>query len=133
MNITEIQVSLTPNEVRQKDKILAFVRIVLEHKLAIRDIKIMEREGAIQLAMPSRKIVEPCQACKRKVAITDQYCATCGIKQPERDILKRGYVDTTHPINPDYRAYLEEKIAAAYNAQVPDQEKLRLRTIQSGE
>lgn len=127
MNITEINITLTPLEVRKKDRVLAFVRLVIENSLLIRDIKIMEKEGYLQLAMPSRKIVIACSSCKRKVALNDKYCAFCGDSQPAREVNKRPYVDTTHPVNPTFRRFLEEKVCEEYNNLVKDDEKLKVR------
>jgi DNA-binding cell septation regulator SpoVG len=128
MKITEIQVTLTSEKIQERDGVLAFVRLVFESSLAIRDIKVMERDSFIYLGMPSRKVTEPCLNCGRKAAVTDVYCHYCGKRRtptPKED--KKIYVDTAYPINQEFRLYLEEQVMNSYNTMVPKDKQLKLR------
>lgn len=129
MKITEISVTLTSDKIKVRDGVLAFVRLVFDGSLAVRDIKVMEREGYIYLGMPSRKVTEPCPKCGRKAGLTDLFCHYCGRKRnpgPKED--KKVYVDTAYPINQEFRLYLEEQVMHSYNSLVEDKTRhLKLR------
>jgi stage V sporulation protein G len=125
MQITEIQINLTPEEVRRKDRVLAFVRVVFDYQLAVRDIKILERDGQIQLGMPSRKVTEICPKCHRRAS--DTFCSFCSARLPTKDPTQRVHYDTTHPITSEFRTYMERHILEAYNNQVPPEYHLKMR------
>ena len=128
MKITEIQVTLTLDNVRERDGVLAFVRIVLENSIAIRDIKVMERDGFLYLGMPSRKVTQPCHRCRKRVGINEAYCHGCGEKLMSASDDKKLYVDVVHPINQQTRVYLEEKVLESYNSMTEPNKRLKLRT-----
>ncbi|NNF05885.1 MAG: septation regulator SpoVG [Candidatus Eisenbacteria bacterium] len=80
MNITEVRVSP-----RDDGKLRAFASITLDHSFVIRGLKIIEGQGRLFVAMPSRR-------------------------RPDGS-----FQDVCHPISNDFRAELEEAVIEAYN------------------
>ena len=81
MEITDVRVKL---EKRDNGKMKGRANIVIDNAVAIRDIRILEGENGMFIAMPSRKTATG------------------------------GYRDIAHPINPEVRAMFEEAILEAY-------------------
>lgn len=81
MNISDVRIRKTMNEARLK----AVVSLTIENAIAIHDIKIIQGDERLFVAMPSR-----------------------------RDDLGN-FRDIVHPISPEAREVLEEKILSAYN------------------
>lgn len=82
MKITSINV----RKVNTGDpKLKAFVNITIDDSLAVKDLRIIEKEDRLLVAMPSRKN-----------------------KDGE-------YRDIVHPINQEVRTMMEEEIIKAYN------------------
>ena len=82
MNITDVRV----RKVAKEGKMKAVVSITIDDEFVVHDIKVIEGEKGLCIAMPSRK-------------------ATDG-----------EYRDIAHPINSDMRNMLESKVLAAYDA-----------------
>jgi len=117
MEISEIAVTIAPDHIKKRDRVLAFIKIVLDDSLAVREIKLFLHQGHAMLGMPSRKITGPCNSCGSKVTKIDRYCPNCGIKQDLQTLDKREcFVDVAFPINRKFRRYLEEEIVDAYNS-----------------
>lgn len=81
MNITDVRV----RKVINKDGFKAVVSIVIDGAFAVHDIKVIEGEKGLFIAMPSRK---------------------CGDDE---------YRDIAHPINKETRSMLQDTILAKYN------------------
>jgi stage V sporulation protein G len=73
---------------RHEDKLKAFVTVTFDHCFAVRNMKIVEGEKGVMLCMPSRKLPDG------------------------------SFKDVAHPINADFRGYLEKAIFAAYQKEV---------------
>lgn len=69
---------------RNEDKLKAFVTVTFDKCFAVRNMKIVEGEKGVMLCMPSRKLPDG------------------------------SFKDVAHPINVEFRSYLEERIFAAY-------------------
>ena len=82
MQITDVRV----RRIEKEGKMKAIVSITLDNEFVVHDIKVIEGEKGLFIAMPSRK-------------------ATDG-----------EYRDIAHPINSDMRNMLESKVLAAYDA-----------------
>lgn len=121
MNITEIRVKLVPGE---RDKLRGFATLTLDDCLVVRDLKIIEGERGLFVAMPSRKLQDKCPACAGKNALRARYCNDCGERlragRGERD--ERGrvrlYADIAHPIHQAGRDELQRMILAAYREEL---------------
>jgi stage V sporulation protein G len=79
MNITEIRVFPV-----EEEKLKAFVTITIDDCFVVRDLKVIQGEKGLFIAMPSKKGKDGT------------------------------YKDTAHPLNSDTRKMLEDKILAAY-------------------
>jgi len=117
MNITEIRVKLLDN---QADKLRAFASMTVDGSIVIRDLKIIEGNAGLFLAMPSRKLCDRCPSCAGKNHLRARYCNDCGRRmRPDRSgIDDRGrprlYADIAHPIHQDARNLVQGKVLAAY-------------------
>ncbi len=81
MQITDIRVRL----VRGEEKLKAVASITIDDCFVVHDMKVIEGDNQLFIAMPSRKI-----------------------RNGE-------YKDIAHPINSEYREFLSNKILEAYN------------------
>ena len=82
MKITSVNVSKIEKE---GSRMKGIASVLLDDAFAVHDIRIIEGDNGLFIAMPSRK-------------------TTAG-----------GYRDIAHPINPEVRAMFEEAIIKAYN------------------
>lgn len=80
MNITEVKIFLVDGD----EKLKAFVSVTLDDAIAIKDMKLIQADHRLFLAMPSR----------RTKAMT--------------------YKDIVHPVNPRAREKLEAAVLKAY-------------------
>ncbi len=90
MNITDIKIRRTYQESRMR----ALVSITLDNDFAVHDIKVIEGDDRLFVAMPSRK--------------------------EENGVFR----DIAHPITPQARKTLEEAIINAYQNHLQEQENL---------
>lgn len=82
MEITDIRV----RKVNAEGKLKAYVTVTFDDSFVVHNVKVIEGENGIFIAMPSRKT-------------------------------KNGeYKDVAHPINTDFRAFMQERIVDAYQA-----------------
>lgn len=87
MEITQVKVHKVD---REDSKLKAYVTVTIDDCFVIHNIRIIEGEGKLFIAMPSRKISED------------------------------RYEDIAHPINKETREMFEEKIFAEYNNPTPE-------------
>ena len=123
MKITEVRIF------RKEDhdkKLRAFATITIDECFVVRDIKIIEGSKGLFVAMPSRRIKEPCPKCRNRNVARSLYCNQCGarLKPPaektamsetEATTLRQSeHKDIAHPITGECRRYVQEAILAAY-------------------
>ena len=82
MNITDVRI----RKVSDEGKMKAVVSITFDDEFVVHDIKIIEGQNGLFIAMPSRKTANG------------------------------EYKDVAHPISPEFRTELQDKILAEYNA-----------------
>ena len=73
---------------RNEDKLKAFVTVTFDKCFAVRNMKIVEGDKGVMLCMPSRKLPDGT------------------------------FKDVAHPINAEFRTYLEKRIFMAYEDEV---------------
>lgn len=73
---------------RNEDKLKAFVTVTFDKCFAVRNMKIVEGDKGVMLCMPSRKLPDGT------------------------------FKDVAHPINAEFRTYLEKRIFTAYEDEV---------------
>jgi stage V sporulation protein G len=83
MNITDVKVFI-----RESNQLKAFVNIVIDDAFIIRNIKVIEGDKGLFVAMPSRRVSSG------------------------------EYRDIAHPINTETRQMLEERILLAYKEEL---------------
>lgn len=130
MKITEVRIF--PKEGPDK-KLRAFATITFEDCFVVRDIKIIDGNKGYFVAMPSRRVKEPCAKCGHRNVIRSFYCNQCGTKlsvQPVRNMdaeaLQAEHKDVAHPITVECREYIQQVVLEAYQ-----KEKDKLHTSSS--
>ena len=126
MKITEVRIF--PKEGSDK-KLRAFAAIALDGCFIVRDIKIIEGNKGLFVAMPSRKERTPCPQCGHRNVLRTNYCNQCGGKlDPVRgqekhetgdhpEVKQSEYKDIAHPITVECREYIQKTVLEAYQQQ----------------
>ena len=121
MDITEIRVRLAE---RKRDRLRAFCSVTFDDAFVIRDVKVIQGDQGLFVAMPSRKLTDRCPSCSVKNQLRSRYCSECGARLAENraDLDDRGrprlYVDIAHPVNAEAREVIEQAVLAAYGEEV---------------
>jgi stage V sporulation protein G len=116
MDITEVRISLRENEGR---RLKAYATVTFDNSFVVRNIKVIEGNSGLFVAMPARKLKQFCPRCGKKGDVGSQYCSYCGVqlppvpKEPE-DNRQATHQDLAHPINQQFRDYLQSKVLDAY-------------------
>ena len=76
------------------------------------------------VAMPSRKIKDPCPKCGFRNTVRSKFCNQCGsaLPNPEPKVFQPGedaarqseHKDIAHPISAECRDYIQKKVLEAY-------------------
>ncbi len=119
MEITETRITSVN---KPNSRLRAYASVTFDNSFVIREIRIIEGKNGLFIAMPSRKIQRPCPKCNFKNPVTNKYCGQCGTElKPEqknqRMVPQQQHKDIAHPINTQFRDYLQKKILEAYNQQ----------------
>lgn len=120
MEITEVRVSLREGGNR---KLKAYATVTFDDCFVVRNIKVIEGNSGLFVAMPARKIKQFCPRCGKKIELKSKYCSQCGIQLPpsprelEGDKSFQAHQDIAHPINQQFRDYLQKKVLDAYKAE----------------
>ena len=126
MEITEVRVFLKDSPDK---KLKAYVTVTFDNAFVVRNIKVIEGTGGLFIAMPSRKIKQPCPKCGFKNELRSKYCNQCaaGLPLVPRPTTQEAttnaqleHRDIAHPITQSFREYLQKRILEAY-----DQEKTK--------
>ncbi|MFO8052877.1 MAG: SpoVG family protein [Candidatus Omnitrophota bacterium] len=116
MEITEVRVSLREHEGR---RLKAYATVTFDNSFVVRNIKVIQGNNGLFVAMPARKIKQFCPRCGKKVEMGSKYCSNCGaqIPPPKEQIQNRQSIhqDLAHPINQQFRDYLQSKVLDAYH------------------
>lgn len=124
MEITEVRVKLTE---AKKNRLQAFCSITIDNDFVVRDLKVIEGQKGVFVAMPSRKLTDRCPKCGAKNHIRAAYCNECGTKLDEKRGLSgqesasgkiKLYADTAHPINSKCREYIQQRVLTAYKEEL---------------
>jgi stage V sporulation protein G len=125
MQLSEIRINLCgPNGGRLK----AFCSLTFDNTFVIRDVKLIEGNDGLFLAMPSRKLCDRCRRCGEKNHLKSRYCNNCGARLDENRYLHyqsgngtprlKLHADIAHPINADCRLELERRVLLAYQDEI---------------
>lgn len=121
MEITEVRIKLMDEP---GERLKAFCSITFDDCFVVRDLKIIEGSSGPFVAMPSRKLTARCPKCRTKNHLRARYCNQCGSQLKEPHIAKdddgrpKLYADVAHPINPECREAIQERVIAAYEEEM---------------
>lgn len=139
MKLTEIRVNLCPvahvpvamstsRGNGQGSRLRAFLSLTFDDTFVIRDVKLIEGNDGLFLAMPSRKLCDHCPRCREKNHLRARFCNQCGEPlDPDRHLIYRQgnggaklklHADVAHPINARCRQEIERQVVEAYWAEV---------------
>jgi len=130
MKITEVRIFPTESK---DGKLKAFATMTFDDWFVVRNVKVIQGNSGLFVAMPSRKAVDACPKCRFKNVIGSKYCNQCGSEQ-KAQVFSTGaenekfnsHMDIAHPITQECRVYIQEQILKAYgenSAPVPKSEK----------
>ncbi len=118
---------LRASEVRIKlmemnnDRLLAFVSVIINDVLVIRDMKLIEGDAGIFLSMPSRKLTDHCPVCNSRNHWRANFCNQCGRELGTNRVpldangkKKKLHADIVHPTRSAGREFLEIVVKRAY-------------------
>lgn len=121
MEITEVRTFLKDSPDK---KLKAYATVTFDNAFVVRNIKVIEGSTGLFIAMPSRKIKQPCPKCNFKNEIRSKYCNQCGAQLPiaPRPIAteeagansQSEHKDIAHPITQSFREYLQKRVLEAY-------------------
>src|SRR3989338_3505405 len=116
MEITEVRVFLKDSPDK---KLKAYVTVTFDNAFVVRNIKVIEGTSGLFIAMPSRKIKQPCPKCGFKNELRSKYCNQCGAQLPfvSRPVNQEStgqaqleHKDIAHPITQVFREYLQKSV-----------------------
>ncbi|MFA5063823.1 MAG: septation protein SpoVG family protein [Candidatus Omnitrophota bacterium] len=121
MEITEAKVALRDSPDK---KLKAYATVTFDNCFVVRNIKVIEGANGLFIAMPSRKVKQPCPKCNFKNELRSKYCNQCAGILPQSSTLPERvedgsgvqleHKDIAHPITQAFRGYLQKIILEAY-------------------
>ena len=129
MEITEIRIKLMDDKDTSNERLQAFCSVTFDDMFVVRDLKIIEGAKGSFVAMPSRKLMDRCPACKCKNHLRARFCNQCGHKllddraTRDPDGRVKLHADIAHPINSRCREFIQSAIIKAYRE---EQERAKL-------
>lgn len=123
MRVTETTIQLAgedPNFTREG--VLAYVNIVLDNALAVKNLRLVRTKNRLIVCMPSRDMLRNCPKCRGRVPISGKYCRHCGGKLPYQSTDKVS-MDMVHPISSELRTHIEHVVKEAYQHKRATMEK----------
>src|SRR3989338_8081152 len=125
MKITEVRIFKKEDDDK---KLRAFATITFNDCFVVRDIKIIEGSKGYFVAMPSRRVKEPCPRCRHRNVVRSRYCNQCGAsldtgggrertgKADEYDdasqsrLRQSEHRDIAHPITAEFRELIQKTV-----------------------
>jgi len=127
MEITEVKIFIKDSPDK---KLRAYATVTFDNAFVVRNIKVIEGTSGLFIAMPSRKVKQPCPKCSFKNESRSKYCNQCGAQLPlvSRPVVvepslnaQLEHKDIAHPITQSFREYLQKRVLDAF-----EQEKVRV-------
>lgn len=125
MHLTEVRINLCGG---RGSRLKAFCSLTFDDTFVIRDVKLIDGNDGLFLAMPSRKLSDHCPGCGEKNHLRARYCNNCGKRLNEDRYLQyrsgngqnrlKLHADIAHPINADCRQQIQEKVFKAYDREL---------------
>jgi stage V sporulation protein G len=120
MEITEVRIFLKDSPDK---KLKAYATVTFDNAFVVRNIKVIEGTKGLFIAMPSRKIKQPCPKCNFKNEARSKYCNQCGGQLPFVSVpvgqegpssASAEQKDIAHPITQSFRDYLQKRVLEAF-------------------
>ncbi len=121
MEITEVRIALKDSPDK---KLKAYATITFDNVFVVRNIKVIGGTSGLFIAMPSRKVKQPCPKCGFKNELRSKYCSQCAGLLPQSaqpahleggvNLAQSEYKDIAHPITQVFREYLQKTVLEAY-------------------
>jgi len=120
MDITEVRVVLKDSPDK---KLKAYATVTFDNAFVVRNIKVIEGTSGLFIAMPSRKVKQPCPKCAFKNELRSKFCNQCASPLPvaSRPVTPEAganaqleHKDIAHPITQAFREHLQKKVLEAY-------------------
>ncbi len=120
MEITEVRIALKDSPDK---KLKAYATVTFDNVFVVRNIKVIEGTSGLFIAMPSRRIKQPCPKCGFKNELRSKYCNQCAgllaqsVKsEPSGEIspAQSEHKDIAHPITQAFREHLQKSVLDAY-------------------
>ncbi|MFC1570173.1 SpoVG family protein [Candidatus Omnitrophota bacterium] len=126
MKITEVRIF--PTESRD-GKLKAFATMTFDDWFVVRNVKVIQGNSGLFVAMPSRKAMDICPKCRFKNVRGARYCNQCGAGIEDQELMSEdasgekqaGHMDIAHPITQECRVYIQEEILNAYKSDKGEQ------------
>jgi stage V sporulation protein G len=128
MQLSEIRISLCPPSI---GRLKAFCSLTFDNTFVVRDVKLIEGNDGLFLAMPARKLCDRCKRCGEKNHLRARYCNNCGLRLDENRYLRahqpngahggarlKLHADIAHPIHAECRHDIERRVLEAYREEL---------------
>ena len=125
MQLTDIRIKLSDD---QGNRLKAFCSLTFDNTFVIRDVKLIDGNDGLFLAMPSRKLSDHCGRCGDKNHLRARFCNNCGGRLDENRHQKlrpavgpsrvKLHADIAHPINANCRHDIERRVITAFHDEV---------------
>lgn len=130
MEVTEVKVRIVRDG--GKEKLRAFASITLDNSFVVREVKVIDGDKGLFVAMPSRKVTEKCRRCNTRNVVQSKFCNGCGEKLPaSRDdnsfVSGKLYMDVAHPINSECRRKIHDAVIEAFEKAVNEKKEFSER------
>ncbi|MDB5321837.1 MAG: spoVG [Phycisphaerales bacterium] len=141
MRLTDIRIKLCESQ-NQNNRLKAFCALTFDNTFVIRDVKLIEGNDGLFLAMPSRKLADHCPRCGEKNHLRARFCNNCGSHLDESRFQRyqngngnghghmngngngnghgrlKLHADIAHPINAECRQAIEREVVTAFHGEV---------------
>ena len=121
MEITEVRIFLREGADK---KLKAYATITIDNAFVVRNVKVIEGNKGLFVAMPSRKLKGACSKCSFKNDAGSKFCNNCGQRFDPPLVVKESasngekgdseHRDIAHPITLECRANIQKKVLSAF-------------------
>lgn len=126
MQLSEIRISLCPPH---SGRLKAFCSLTFDNTFVIRDVKLIDGNDGLFLAMPARKLCDKCKRCGEKNHLRARFCNGCGLRLDENRYMRNSqphnggarlklHADIAHPINAECRQKIEQQVLVAFREEL---------------
>jgi stage V sporulation protein G len=125
MQLTEVRINLCS---QRGSRLKAFCSLTFDDTFVVRDVKLIDGNEGLFLAMPSRKLADHCPQCNDKNHLRARYCNNCGhrLNEDRYQQYRNGnghprvklHADIAHPINAGCRSDIESRVFQEFAREV---------------